>query len=424
LAHRKYGVLPWAELVEPAIKLAREGICLTRDEAWVLNWGRQRLSLSEAGKATFFKSDGESYVAGELLVQPDLAWSLGQIAEGGEDAFYRGAIAQRLTNGMEKLGGYITMEDLDAYRAVERPTLTGNYRGYDVVTMPFASGGGTSLIQLLSILENYDLAAAGAGSARVIHLMAEAMKLSFADRWRYAGDTDYVAVPAAGLVSKDYARQRAALIVDGQARPLAELTTGTPWAFESPDTTHFSVVDASGNAVSNTYTIGSDFGSGIMIEGTGFLLGNLIGNFSLARQAEMAEQGTTLTANLLVPGYRPVSSMSPTMVMKDGKPWLITGSPGGSTIISTVAQTIINTVDFDMNIAEATHFPRIFQDIENGKLMMEPGFSPDTIALLQQWGHDVATSETLGSSQSIRVKPDRLEGAADPRRPGALAAPL
>lgn len=424
LAHRKYGRLPWRDLVAPAIRLAEEGVILTRDEAWVLEWGRKRLSRSPAGRAAFFKPDGSGYRAGERLVQPDLAWSLRQIAEGGEDAFYRGPIARRLASGVQALGGYITESDLAAYRAIERPVLEGSYRGHTIVTMPPASGGGASLLELLNILETFEFAQDEAGSARSIHLMAEAMKLSFTDRWRHAGDTDHVAVPLRGLTSKDYARLRAGQIRTDAVIPRARIDAGDPWAFESTETTHFSVVDEEGNAVSNTFTIGSDFGSGIMAPGTGFLLGNLIGNFSVEKQAQMKEEGLFLTSNLLVPGRRPVSSMSPTMVFRDGKPWLITGSPGGSTIIGTVAQIIVNSIDYDMNIAAATHAPRIFYNVNNGRLQMEPGFSPDTRRLLEARGHVLQIGETIGSSQSIRIEEEVIEGSADPRRPGAAAAPL
>jgi gamma-glutamyltranspeptidase/glutathione hydrolase len=424
LAHSKHGKLPWRELVEPAIKLAEDGIVLTRDGAAALDWGKEKLSNSEAAQAAFFHSDGSSYQAGETLRQRDLAWSLRQIAEGGTDFFYRGPISGRLADGMRRLGGFITEEDLAGYRAVERPALLGSYRGYTIATMPPASGGGTCLIELLNILEQFDLSKDGAGSARTLHLMAEAMKLSFSDRWRYLGDTDYVDVPIETLVSKDYARQRAAVIQRNKAMPVEQVAAGDPWAFESTDTTHLSVVDSAGNAVSNTFTLGSDFGSGVMIEGTGFLLGNLIGNFSLEDQAAMQEDGNVRSANLLVPGRRPVSSMTPTIVLQDGELWLITGSPGGSTIIGTVAQIVVNTVDFGMNVAEATHFPRIFQNIDDGKLQIERGFSPDTLALLVAWGHDVLIRSTIGSAQSIRVKQSVLEGGADPRRSGAAVAPL
>jgi gamma-glutamyltranspeptidase/glutathione hydrolase len=212
--------------------------------------------------------------------------------------------------------------------------------------------------------------------------------------------------------------------VDQRAARIEELHAGNPWEFESEETTHFSVVDQFGNTVSNTYTLGSDFGAGVVMEGTGFLLGNLIGNFSIEKQARMRAGGPPLTANLLAPGRRPVSSMSPTIIFRNGKPWIVTGSPGGSTIIGTVAQLIVNSIDFDMNIAEATTFPRVFQNIDTGELRLEPGISPDTQSILRGWGHNLTMGQTMGSAQSIRIEGDELHGGVDPRRPGASAAPL
>lgn len=422
LAHDKYGKLPWRQLIEPAIALAKQGVALTHDEAWVLEWGRERLNRSAAGKAAFFKADGSAYRAGERLRQPDLAWSLRQIAKEGSDAFYRGAIARRLVAGMEASGGLVTMDDLAAYRAIERPALIGTYRGLQIATMPPSSGGGASVIEMLNILEQFDLAKAGAGSAEALHLIAESMKLAFRDRWRYAGDSDHDVLPLAALTSKDYARERARRIVRGRVMEPEAQAPGNPWAFESRETTHFSVLDVEGNAVSNTFTLGSDFGSGVMMPGTGFLLGNMIGNFSLADQRASSKGDVPLTANVLKPGRRPVSSMAPTMVLREGKPLLITGSPGGSTIPGTVAQVIVNVLDFGMTVAEATHVPRVYQNIDDGKLYLERGFSPDTRALLQTWGHQVVVDETIGSTQSIMRTDDLVEGSADPRRPGAEVA--
>nr|WP_298718068.1 gamma-glutamyltransferase [uncultured Steroidobacter sp.] len=421
LAHERYGKLPWRELLKPAIALAKDGVELTRDEAWVLEWGRERLNRSAAGKAAFFKPDGSAYRAGERLRQPDLAWSLRQIANHGADAFYRGPIAQRLAAGMAASGGLVTMADLAAYRAIERPALTGTYRGLQIATMPPSSGGGASVIEMLNILEQFDLEKAGAGSAEALHLIAESMKLAFHDRRRHAGDTDHDDVPLTALTSKPYAQERARQIVRGRVMAPEALSAGNPWAFESRETTHLSVLDAEGNAVSNTFTLGSDFGSGVMMPGTGFLLGNMIGNFSLSEQRASMPGGTPLTANVLGPGRRPVSSMSPTMVLREGKPLLITGSPGGSTIPGTVAQMIVNVFDFGMTVAEATHAPRIYQNIDDGKLYLERGISPDTRTLLQSWGHNLVVDETIGSTQSIMRTDTLVEGSADPRRPGSAA---
>lgn len=422
LAHQRYGRLPWATLVEPAIRLAADGVVLSADEAFALDWGKERLARSAAGAAVFLHPDGSALRAGERLVQPDLAWTLQQIATDGADAFYRGEIAQRLDAGMRRHGGLLRYEDLANYRAIEREPLVGSYRGVQVVTTPPVSGGGAGIVAMLNLLEHVDMAGFGAGSADALHHLAEAMKLAWRDRARYAGDPGYVEVPLAGMTSKDYAAKRASLIAADRAAPVESVEAGDPFAFESPDTTHFSVVDADGNAVSNTYTIGSDFGSGVMIEGTGFLLGNLIGNFSLAAQAAARADGQARSANQLEPGRRPVSSMAPTMLLRDGRPWLVTGSPGGNTIPGTVVQTIVGVVDFGMGIAEVASAPRLHQEMGGeGVLRHERGISPDTLKLLVGRGHGMASGETIGSTQTLLIDADHVEGAADPRRPGAAA---
>lgn len=423
LAHGKYGRLPWKRLLEPAIRLAEDGMVLSRDEAFALDWGRERLARSAAGAKVFLHPDGSALRAGERLVQADLAWSLRQIAEHGADAFYRGAIAERLDAGMRAHGGLLRKADLAAYRAIEREPLRGSYRGHTLLTMPPSSGGGPGIAMTLNILEQFDLAAMGAGSADAVHLLAEATKRAWRDRRAHANDPAAARVPLEGFVSKAYGASRAAGITMDRAMPASDVAAGDIWAHEGPDTTHFSAVDGEGNAVSTTYTIGSDFGSGVMIEGTGFLLGNLIGNFSLQPQLEAVREGRDAPANALRPGSRPVSSMSPTMLLRDGRPWLVTGSPGGNTIPGTIVQMIVNVVDFGMNIAEATAFPRIHQQVtERGELDIERGFSPDTLRILRERGHRPEQGETIGSTQTLLLEPGRVEGAADPRRPGASAA--
>lgn len=420
LAQRKYGALPWTEVVQPAIDLAEKGIVLTHDEAWVLGWGRERLQASEAGKRAFFKPDGGLYKAGETLRQPDLAWTLKQIQSGGADAFYRGEIARRFAADMKAHGGLISAADLASYRAVEREPLRGTYRGLSVVTAPPASAGGATLLEMLNILERFDLKATGAGSAASFHLIAEAQKLGSADRSQFIGDTDYVKVPLAGLTSKAYAAERARLIDPQKAMSAAGLKSGQPERYESPNTTHFSVADSQGNAVSNTYTLGADFGSGVMVEGVGFLLNNQMNNFSHERELKARRTREATPPNAMAPGKRMLSTMTPTMVLKDGKPWLVTGSPGGGTIIGTVLQQVVDVVDFGLNVGEAAHHPRIHQ-VANDTLELEPNFNPDTARLLQGMGHKVKPSQTMGSTQSIVIEDGRFLGGADPRRPGALA---
>lgn len=420
LAHQKYGRLPWKAVVEPAFKLAGEGVRLSPDEAFVFSWGKERLSESEAGKKAFYKPDGELYRAGEILRQPDLAWSLRQIADKGADAFYRGEIAQRFAADMKAHGGLITAEDLASYRAVIRQPLEGTYRGLTVKTSPPASAGGATLLEMLNILEQFDIKASGPGSAKSLHLMAEAMKLGYADRSRFLGDTDFVKVPLKGFTSKAYGLERAKLIDPDHAKSAKALGVGDPWAFESHNTTHFSVADAEGNAVSNTFTLGADFGSGVMVAGAGFVLNNQMNNYSHAAAWRAQKSGRPLPPNALQPGKRVLSTMMPTMVFKDGKPWLITGTPGGSTIIDTVLQVIVNVVDFKLNVAEATHQPRIFQNTSDD-LRVEPNFNPDTVALLKAMGHPISSDETMGSAQSIMIDKGLYLGGADPRRPGAEA---
>jgi gamma-glutamyltranspeptidase / glutathione hydrolase len=277
---------------------------------------------------------------------------------------------------------------------------------------------------MLNILEGYDLKAMRQGSADSIHLMAEAMKLAAADRIAFLGDTDFEKVPLTGMVSKAYARQRASSISLTQGTAPKAFPDGDPWKFESPNTTHFSVADANGNAVSNTFTLGSDFGSGVMVEGAGFMLNNQMNNYAHEAAFKARKTGGKPPPNALAPGKRMLSSMTPTIVMRDGRPWLVTGSPGGSTIINTVLQMVVNTVDYGMNVAEATHYPRIYQG-STTELTLEPTISPDTADKLNAMGHKVTTAASvIGSTQSIMVQGDLFLGASDPRRPdaGAVAA--
>jgi len=420
LAHGRYGKLPWAKLVAPAIALARDGVVLTPDEAFVFSWGQERLSTSKAATAAYYKPDGSLYRAGETWKQPDLAWTLTQISSRGPDGFYKGPVAQKFAADMKANGGLITAEDLAAYRAIERSPLRGTYRGYEVVTAPPASAGGATLINMLNILENFDVKAGGAGSAQSLHLLAETIKLGYADRYRFLGDTDFVKPPLIGFISKAYGNSRALLVDPKKAKPAAQMGPGDPLKFESPSTTHFSVADAQGNVVSTTYTLGADFGSGVMIAGTGVLLNNQMNNFAHAPAAKAQAEGTAPPLNAMAPGKRMLSTMMPTIVYKDGKPWLITGSPGGSTIINTVLQIIVNVIDFGLNVEEATHQPRIFQDAGD-QLRVEPNFNPDTVRLLEQMGHPIISNETMGSAQSIMIDKGLFLGAADPRRPGARA---
>lgn len=419
-AHRKWGKLPWAKVVEPALRLARDGVKLTADEAFVFGWGRERLSNSVSGKATFYKPDGSLYAKDDVLKQPDLAWTLGEIQKGGAKAFYTGEIARRIVADMKANGGLITMEDLAAYKPVERDPLVGTYRGYTIYTPPPASAGGATLLNMLNILEHFDVKAAGQGSAASLHLLAETMKLAYADRYRVLGDPAFVTAPVKGFTSKAYAAERARLISTDKVIPGADAPVGDPLKFESPSTTHLSVADADGNAVSLTTTLGSDFGSGVMIARTGILLNNQMNNFSHEQAWEAQRTGTPPPLNAMAPGKRMLSTMMPTIIFKGDKPWLVTGTPGGSTIPTTVVQVVVNAIDYGLNVDEATHRPRIYQG-NNASLRVEPGFNPDTVAALKAKGHRITSDETMGSAHSIMITDNHFLGAADPRRPGAKA---
>ncbi|HXV73938.1 MAG TPA: gamma-glutamyltransferase, partial [Sphingomonadales bacterium] len=339
LAHQKHGKLPWAELLAPAIRLADEGFPITLNLVNFLDRVKARL-LRYPGGRQFFKEGGVSFAPGETFRQPALAATLTLIAEKGPDAFYKGEIADLIVAEMARGNGLITHEDLAAYRAIERAPLQGNYRGYQVVAMPPPSSGGVHVIQMLNVLENFDLAAMGAGSASAYSKMAEAMKFAFADRSRHLADPDFHDVPAAWLTSKAYAKEIAEKIKAGGVTPSAEIAPGVVPQPESPDTTHISVVDGEGNAISNTFTLNYSFGSGIVVEGAGFLLNNEMDDFSAKPGAPNAYGLTGEEANAIQPGKRPLSSMTPVLVLEDGTPRHVLGAPGGSLIITAVLQAI------------------------------------------------------------------------------------
>ncbi|HRE34414.1 MAG TPA: gamma-glutamyltransferase, partial [Sphingopyxis terrae] len=375
-AHRKWGKLSWDKIVAPAIALAADGVRLSADEAFVFSWGKDRLSKSAAGKAAFYKPDGSLYQKDEVMKRPDLAWTLGEIAQHGADGFYKGEVARRIAADMKAHGGLITLDDLAAYRPQERAPLVGSYRGYTIYTAPPSSAGGATLLNILNQLEHFDIKAMGANSAASLHVMAEAMKLGYVDRYRALGDPAFVTAPVGGFISKAYAAERAKLIDPARAKPIDAMPFGDPLRYESPSTTHFSVADKDGNVVSTTFTLGSDFGSGVMIAGTGILLNNEMNNFSHEQAWEAQRTGTPPPLNAMAPGKRMLSTQMPTIVMKDGKPWIVTGTPGGSTIITSVVQVLVNVIDHGMNIAEATHQPRIYQGASD-TLRVEPNFNPD-----------------------------------------------
>ncbi|EBI8003678.1 gamma-glutamyltransferase [Salmonella enterica] len=423
LALEKYGSLPLSSVVRPAIKLAQEGFIVNDALADDLKtYGSEVLPHHENSKAIFWK-DGEPLKKGDKLVQQDLANSLTMIAENGPDAFYKGEIARQIAQQMQQNGGLITTDDLAAYQAVERTPVSGEYRGYQIFSMPPPSSGGIHIVQILNILENFDMNKYGFGSADAIQIMAEAEKYAYADRSEYLGDPDFVNVPWQALTSKTYAKSIAGQIDINKAKPSSEIRPGKLAPYESDQTTHFSVVDKDGNAVAVTYTLNTTFGTGIVAGNTGILLNNQMDDFSAKPGVPNVYGLVGGEANAVGPKKRPLSSMSPTIVVKDGKTWLVTGSPGGSRIITTVLQMVVNTIDFGMNVAEATNAPRFHHQWLPDELRVEKGFSPDTLKLLEQKGQKVALKEAMGSTQSIMVGPDgELYGASDPRSVDDLTA--
>ena len=418
-AWSRYGSMPWKELLKPAIGLARDGMPVNHDLAELLSAKREWLQANDASRIEFYKPNGGTYAPGDIMRRPALANTLGIIAKKGPKAFYRGEIAARIVADMARHGGHIDREDLARYRAIYRQPIRGSYRGYDVVAMPPPSSGGIALIQALNILETFPLSAWGY-SAESLHVLAETMKLVFADRGNYLADPAFFPVPSARLIDKDYARSRAAGIDPDRATPSSAIEGGLAPGFESPSTTHYSIVDSAGNAVSNTYTLSSSFGSGLTIAETGILMNNQIHTFSVRAGVAGAKGFIASEANRIEDHKRPVSSQSPTLILKDGKPYLVLGSPGGSRIITTVLQLIVNVIDFDMNIAEATNQRRIHHQWLPDVLEVEPGFSQDSFAVLREKGQNVKVTFTMGSTQSIHVADDYVFGASDPRRPNAL----
>lgn len=421
LAHERFGSMPWTEVIAPAIRLAEAGLVVTPELADSIAEDSERLRKYPASARIFFKEGGAPYRPGDRLVQADLARTLQKIAEAGPDGFYKGEVAQAIATSVQEAGGLITPEDMAAYKPVLRAPVRGSYRGYEIASMPPPSSGGVHLIQILNALEGYPIGALGQNSAETIHLMAEAMKLAYADRSQFLGDPDFVDVPVAALTSKDYAIEMRRRISADFAAPSAMIRPADLAPYESDQTTHFSVVDREGNAVSNTYTINLSYGSGLVAAGTGVLMNNEMDDFSAKPGVANAYGLVGGDANAIAAGKRPLSSMTPTIVLKDGKVWLVTGSPGGARIITTVLQVVMNMIDHGMNVALASTAPRIHHQWLPDELRIEQGISPDTIRLLQAKGHAIVIKEAMGSTQSIMRDPasGALFGASDPRRPDA-----
>jgi gamma-glutamyltranspeptidase/glutathione hydrolase len=425
LAHRKYGSgrLTLAALIAPAIELAEQGIEVTDDLADSLPRVADRLRRWPSSRPIFFRGDaplGE----GDRLVQTDLAATLRAIAERGPRAFYSGEIAGRIAASVREAGGIMTAADLEAYRPLERPVIRGRYRGTTIISMPPPSSGGVALVEMLNILEGYDLAGLGRG-ADAFHYMIEAMKRAYADRAAHMGDPGSIDMPVAGLTSKRYAAALRAQIGE-RATPAAAIRAGDPADRGGRNTTHFSVVDRHGNAVSNTYTLNFSYGVGLVAAGTGVLLNNELDDFTAKPGTANAYGLVGFEANLPGPGKRPLSSMTPTIVLRNGKPLLVTGSPGGSRIITTVLQVITNAIDFRMGIADAVSAPRLHHQWQPDQTYVEPGFDPATVEALTARGHTVVPTDPHTAANSIEVirkgKRQEYVGAADRRTRGSLAA--
>ncbi|MCH5375361.1 MAG: gamma-glutamyltransferase [Planctomycetes bacterium] len=422
MAYEKFGSLPWRRLLEPAIRQAREGVVMTYDLAELLKSRQGRMCSNEATCRYFYRKDGSPYEPGDLFVQRDLAETLERIARHGPDGFYKGKTAALIAAEMKKGGGLVDEESLLAYEPVARDPIIGNYRGYEILTMPPPSSGGVHIIQMLNVLEHFPVRELGAGGADNVHLLAEAARLAYADRSKYLGDPDFYDVPVAWLTSKEYGKELAATIDMNRARPSSEVAPGVAPAPESPDTTHYSVIDAHGMIVSTTTTLNFSFGSGIAVPGAGFLLNNEMDDFAAKPGVPNAYGLLGGEANSIASGKRPLSSMTPTIVLDDGEPWFATGSPGGSRIITSVLQMVVNMIDHQMNLAEATAAPRMHHQWLPDVLQLESGFSPDTVRVLRERGHHVEEAQSsMGSLQSVGFHGGVYRGASDPRRPNAAS---
>jgi len=417
-----YGTMPRGSVLAPAIKLAEEGFPVPYGLALALEKSHERFAGDISSQAYFEHPGGKPYREGEILRQTDLARTLRAIAAEGARGFYEGPVAQLIEGEMKQGGGLITSEDLKNYKPIEREPVRGTYRGYEIVSMPPPSSGGVHVIQMLNILEGYDLAKLGHNTADSIHRLVEAMRRAYADRAKYLGDPGFVKVPVAGLVSKEYAAQLRAGIDLSHATKSEDVSAGRPPGAEGEQTTHFSIIDKAGNAVSNTYTLNLAFGNGYSVDGAGFFLNNEMDDFSAKPGAPNAFGLVGGEANAIAPGKRPLSSMAPTVVLKDGSPYLVTGSPGGSTIITVVLQEILNVLAFDMNVAEATAMPRIHHQWQPDVVITERGVSDDTLRILEGRGFVLPKNadgsfqhRVLGRANSIMKADGYFLGAADTR---------
>ena len=427
-ALEQYGSMSISQVLKPSIQLASEGFKVNHDLSDSLRLSAKRLQKHKTSSDYFYKTDGDYYLPGDILIQSDLSSTLKRISKQGSSGFYKGKTADLIVKQMQNSGGLITLEDLANYKVVERQPVCGSFKENSICAMPPPSSGGIHLIQMLNILENFDLKSMGHNSAAYMHHLVEAMRSAYADRSLYLGDPDFTPVPVKRLIDKTYARSLSEQISSNKARLSKDVYPGldkrtASQSNESDETTHFSTWDNMGNIVSNTYTLNLSYGNGIAVEDAGFLLNNEMDDFSAKPGSANGYGLIGGTANAIQPKKRPLSSMTPTILFDaNNKPLLATGSPGGSTIITIVLQMILNTTEFNMGIADATAAPRFHHQWLPDKVSFENGISSDSLNLLNKMGHKISPqSRVLGATQSISLKGNNLEGSADSRRQGASA---
>ena len=422
LVHKKYGSKSWAELLQPAIRLASSGFPISYSQMLSFRANADSFAPFPDSKRIFLKA-GSSYDWKENFQQPELARTLERIAHQGAADFYGGETAHILAREMEKNGGLITLDDLREYHAVERKPLEGDYKGYHIITSPPPSSGGVGILQMLAMLNGTGYEKNGVGSAGAYHYLAEVMRRYYADRNEYLGDPDFVKNPIAALLDPAYIRTRRNSIDPVVATPSDQIKPGLAAGKESSDTTHYSVADEQGNVVAVTYTLNNGYGSKVTVPGAGFLLNDEMDDFASKPGSPNLFGLVQGAANAIGPGRRPLSSMVPTIVLKDGKPFLVLGAPGGSRIITAVMQVMLNVIDFGMNIQDAIDFPRVHHQWKPDQLDIERGISPDTLALLKKAGYPIeeAKPTVIARVEAILLSDGWLQGGHDERGPGKAA---
>ncbi|MCR6594902.1 gamma-glutamyltransferase [Campylobacter insulaenigrae] len=415
----RYGTMKLSDLMNPAIKLAEKGYLINDRQEQTMLEVQDMFKKFDSSRKYFLKKDGSTYKSGDLFVQKDLAKTLKLISKEGPDAFYKGKIANLIESDMAKNNGIITKEDLAQYEVIWRKPVKGTYRGYDIISMSPPSSGGTHIIQILNIMENANIEKLGYGSSKTLHIMAEAMRQAYADRSEYMGDPDFVKIPLEKLTSKAYAKEIYTKIPKNKALPSSKVKPGLGQIHEGRNTTHYSVLDSKGNAVSITYTINASYGSGAAIEGAGFLLNDEMDDFSIKPGVPNLYGLVGGEANAIEPKKRPLSSMSPTIILKDGKVFMVVGSPGGSRIITTVLQVISNVIDHKMDISTAVESPRFHMQWLPDELRTEPfGIIKDVENNLVKMGYTISEQPYMGDVNAIMIDPktQKIVGSMDTRK--------